>query len=435
MDIVREGMWIVSAGVFVIGCGSGSASSEGAGFYISHDAGTAGPGATTSDAVAPAASVGPVAPAPSTDPGAPQSGVGDDSDATATVTPASDASAPDAVAPAATGAPAAPGAPTATGVTPAVVAPSAAAAAATPAVGAAIAATPAAGDTGGAPTIGGCPIFPADNAWNTRVDNEQAYPVHPNSATYIASMSPDTHLHPDWGDWSSSMYGIPWETVPGSQAMVPMTFDVSDESDPGPYPFPANARVEGGPNSGGDMHVVVVDTGTCTLYETYASTYVGPGWSCSSGAKFDLTSDALRPDGWTSGDAAGLPILPGLVRVSEVQAGAIHHALRFTVSRTQQGYIHPATHAAGTSSTSLPPMGLRLRLKASVDVSKYTGAAAVILTAMKQYGLILADNGSNWFVSGDSDDAWIPLMDGVNSAFAQVTGNDFEAVQTGPIQK
>ena len=295
------------------------------------------------------------------------------------------------------------------------------------------AAAPAGDASGGAPTIGGCPIFPADNPWNTRIDDPQAYPVHPSSATYIASMSPGTHLHPDWGDWSSSKYGIPWETVPGSQALVPMTFDVNDESDPGPYPFPPDARVEGGSNSGGDMHVIVVDTGTCTLYETYASTFVGPGWSCSSGAKFDLTSNALRPDGWTSADAAGLAILPGLVRVSEVQAGAIHHALRFTVSHTQQGYIHPATHAAGTADASLPPMGLRVRLKASFDVSQFTGPAAVILTAMQQYGLILADNGSNWFVSGDSDDAWTPLMDGISTAFSQVTGDDFEAVQTGPI--
>ncbi len=301
--------------------------------------------------------------------------------------------------------------------------------------GASVTGNPAApdGSSGALPTVGGCAIFPADNPWNTRVDDPQAYPVHPNSATFIASMSPTTHLHPDWSDWSTNGYGIPWETVPGSQPMVPMTFDVSDESDPGPYPFPPTARVEGGSNSGGDMHVLVIDTGTCTLYETYSSTYVGPGWQCSSGAKFNLGSNALRPDGWTSADAAGLPIFPGLVRVSEVQAGAIHHALRFTMDSTQQGYIHPATHAAGTNDASLPPMGLRLRLKASFDVSKFTGPAAVILTAMQQYGVILADNGSNWFVSGDSDDAWTPLMDGVTQAFSQVTGSDFEAVQTGPI--
>jgi hypothetical protein len=424
MDIVREGTWIVSAGIVAVACSSGSASSEGAGLYIAHDGGSPGPAPTASDGVAPAPSAAPVA--ASIEGGAPEGAVegdsGTESDATATSATTSDGSVADS---AQAVAPAPPAATVATPAAPAVtVAP------------AAVAAAPAAvGSTGGAPTIGGCQIFPSDNPWNTRIDDPQAYPVHPNSATYIASMSPNTHLHPDWGDWSSSMYGIPWETVPASQPMVPMTFDVSDESDPGPYPFPANARVEGGAGSGGDMHVIVLDTGTCTLYETYSSTYVGPGWSCSSGAKFDLTSNALRPDGWTSADAAGLPVLPGLVRVSEVQAGAIHHALRFTVSSTQQGYIHPATHAAGSHDTSLPPMGLRIRLKASFDVSKFTGPAAVILTAMQQYGLILADNGSNWFVSGDSDDGWIPLMDGVSSAFSQVIGNDFEAVQTGPIQQ
>jgi hypothetical protein len=249
----------------------------------------------------------------------------------------------------------------------------------------------------------------------------------------MSNMSPGTRLHPDWGNWSTDHYGIPWQTVPGSQMPVPMTFQTASESDPGPYPFPPNARVEGGANSGSDMHVLVIDTGTCTLYETWSSTYVGPGWNCGSGAKFDLTSGALRPDGWTSADAAGLPILPGLVRVSEVQAGSIQHALRFTVSKSQQGYIHPATHAAGQSDSSLPPMGLRVRLKASVDLSPFSGAAKVIFTAMQQYGMILADNGSDWYVTGDSDDGWSPLMDGIAQAFSQVTGNDFEAVETGAI--
>jgi hypothetical protein len=282
------------------------------------------------------------------------------------------------------------------------------------------------------PTIGGCALFPADNPWNTRVDDTSKFPVHAQSDTFIANMG-GAHLHADWGPWSTDKYGIPWQTVPGSQPMVPMTFDYADESDPGPYPFPPNPLVEGGANSGGDMHVLVVDTGNCSLYETWNSTYVGPGWSCGSGAKFDLTSNALRPAGWTSSDAAGLPVLPGLVRVSEVNAGAIRHAIRFTVARTQQGYIHPATHAAGLHNPSLPPMGLRLRLKASFDVSQFTGAPAVILKAMQQYGLMLADNGSNWFVSGDSDDGWAPLMDAVNAAFGQVHGSDFEAVDTGPV--
>jgi hypothetical protein len=287
--------------------------------------------------------------------------------------------------------------------------------------------------SGPLPTIGGCAIFTADNPWNTRIDDPQKFPVHPQSATYIASMSPGTHLHADWGDWSTSHYGIPWQTVPSGQAGVPMTFTYASESDPGPYPFPANALVEGGAGSGGDMHVLVIDRGTCTLYETWSSTYNNPGWSCGSGAKFDLSSNALRPDGWTSADAAGLPVLPGLVKVSEVTGGAINHALRFTVSSTQQGYIHPATHAAGSANSSLPPMGLRLRLKASVDLSSYSGPSKVILTGMKQYGLLLADNGSNWYISGDSDDAWSSLMSGIAQAFNQVHGSDFEAVDTGPI--
>jgi hypothetical protein len=246
-------------------------------------------------------------------------------------------------------------------------------------------------------------------------------------------MSPTTHLHADWGDWSIDHYGIPWQTVPASQPLVPMTFQYASESDPGPYPFPPNALVEGGANSGGDMHVLVVDTGNCTLYETWSSTYVNPGWSCGSGAVFNLSSDALRPDGWTSADAAGLPVLPGLVRLSEVQSGAINHALRFTVSSSQQAYIHPATHAAGHVNASLAPMGLRLRLKATFDLSSFSGPSLVILTAMKQYGLILADNGSNWFITGDSDDGWTNLMGAIGTDFGKVHGSDFEAVDTGPL--
>jgi hypothetical protein len=246
-------------------------------------------------------------------------------------------------------------------------------------------------------------------------------------------MSPNTALHADWGDWSMNHYGIPWQTVPGSQPMVQVTFQYASESDPGPYPIPPNALVEGGANSGGDMHVLVLDTGTCALYETWSSTQNGSGWTCGSGAKFDLTSNGLRPDGWTSADAAGLPILPGLVRLAEVKAGSIQHALRFTISSSQQAYIHPATHAAGSANASLPPMGLRVRLKASFDVSPFGGPARVILVAMQQYGLILADNGSNWYVSGDSDDGWGSLMDPVSQAFSQVKGSDFEAVETGPL--
>jgi len=285
----------------------------------------------------------------------------------------------------------------------------------------------------GAPTASGCAIFPADNPWNTRIDDTSKFPVHASSATYMSKMSPGTHLHPDWGDWSMSHYGIPWQVVPSAQSAVPMTFQYASESDPGPYPFPVNALVEGGAGSGGDMHVLVVEAGTCVLYETWSSTFVGPGWTCGSGAKFSLGVNTLRPDGWTSADAAGLPIFPGLVKVAEVKAGAIHHALRFTMAATQQAYIHPATHAAGKADATLPPMGLRLRLKASFDASTFTGAARVIVDAMKQYGLILADNGSNWYVSGDSDDAWAPMMDALVQAFARILGSDFEAVESGPV--
>jgi hypothetical protein len=275
--------------------------------------------------------------------------------------------------------------------------------------------------------------LPADNPWNTRIDDTAAYPVNPSSATYIANMSPNTHLHPDWGDWSTDHYGIPWQTVPASQAMVPMTFDTADQSDPGPYPFPADARVEGGSDSGGDMHVLVIEEGTCALYETWNSTYLAPGWHAGSGARFALASNALRPDGWTSADAAGLPILPGLVKVAEVNAGAVDHALRFTMAHSQQAYIHPATHAAGDASAVLPPMGLRLRLKASFDLSGFAGPSLVVLTAMKQYGIILADNGSDWYITGDSDDAWTDLMDQLVGDFDKVLGSDFEVVETGPL--
>jgi hypothetical protein len=288
--------------------------------------------------------------------------------------------------------------------------------------------------TGGpVPTIGGCPIFPADNPWNTRIDDPTRFPVHPQWATYQAKMNLTTHVHPDWGDWSTDHYGIPWQTVPSTQPAVPMTFEYADESDPGPYPFPASAKVEGGAGSGGDMHVLVVVTGACSLYETWSSQYVAPGWSCGSGAKFDLSSNALRPDGWTSADAAGLPVLPGLVKVSEVRAGAVNHAIRFTMGSTQQAYIHPAVHAAGKSDPTLPPMGLRLRLKATFDMTPFTGATKVVLVAMQRYGIILADNGSDWYVGGDSDDAWTPLMDALVSDLAKVHGSDFEAVNTGPI--
>jgi hypothetical protein len=283
-----------------------------------------------------------------------------------------------------------------------------------------------AGGAAGSPTLAGCPMFPPDNPWNRDISRD---PVDPQSAAYIASISQDrTNLHPDFG--ANPAYGIPFVVVPGSQPKVPITFtDYGDESDPGPYPVPPDAPVE----AGSDRHVLVLNSGECRLYELFNASYVGPGWEASSGAIFDLRSNALRPDGWTSADAAGLPILPGLARYDEVAAGEIRHALRFTVRRSQRAYIHPATHFASTSSDpALPPMGLRLRLKASYDLSRFHGQSLVILRALQRYGMIVADNGASWFISGATDPRWDD--DDLNQ-LKTVPGNAFEVVQTGPIIK
>lgn len=286
-----------------------------------------------------------------------------------------------------------------------------------------------AGPTDPAPVIGGCQLFPNDNPWNTRIDDPVAYPVHPNASTYAANMHATAALHPSWGDYSTNKYGIPWQTVGAGQTKVPITFTFPAESDPGPYPFPLTIKLEAPSAS----HGIVLDTSTCSLYETSATTPSGTGFQAYSGAKFDLGSNALRRDGWVSTDAAGLPILPGLVRLAEVQAGAVNHAIRFTMNNTQSAYIHPAVHGSGLTGTQYPPMGLRLRLKASFSLSGFSGPALVILTAMKKYGVILADNGSNWYVSGDSDDGWTNLMGAINTAFGSVHGGDFEAVSSGAI--
>lgn len=293
-------------------------------------------------------------------------------------------------------------------------------------------ATPTGPPAAGSPTMvrngsfGTCPVFPADNAWNTDVS---ALPVAAGSAAYVASIGAGGHLHPDFG--GNGAYGIPYVAVSG-QTGVPVRFTAyGDESDPGPYPVPLGAPVEGGTSSDGDRHVLAVDVDHCRLYEMYRAFPAGDHWDADSGAVFDLRSDTLRPDGWTSADAAGLPILPGLVRYDEVASGAIHHALRFTVARTQQGYVHPATHFASSSTDpSLPPMGLRLRLKASFDVTPYHGQARVILDALKRFGMIVADNGSNWFVTGAADTRW---NDDDLSQLKTVPGSAFEAVDTGPI--
>ena len=209
-----------------------------------------------------------------------------------------------------------------------------------------------------------------------------------------------------------------------------MSFAYADESDPGPYPFPVDVPVEGGAGSSGDRHVLVLDKDNSILYETWDSHYVGPGWHCGSGAIFDLTSNRLRPDYWTSADAAGLPILPGLVRYDEVAAGQMNHAIRFTVQSTQRAFIHPATHyASSNTDPNAPPMGLRVRLKASYDISRFTGAARVILTTMKKYGMILADNGSDWFFTGATDARW---NDADLNQLKSVPGSAFEVVASGP---
>jgi hypothetical protein len=238
-------------------------------------------------------------------------------------------------------------------------------------------------------------------------------------------------LHPDWG--GAGQYGIPYVLVPATQPMVPMVFDTyPEDSDPGPYPFPPDAPVEGGAASSGDKHVIVADTGHCKLYEVWEGRKdaSGPGWTAANGAVFDLATNTYRPDGLTSGDAAGLPILPGLVRYDECAAGEIKHAVRFTVPKTQRGWIHPARHmASNTSDSTYPPMGLRMRLKASFDISTYTGMIAVLLRALKTYGMILADNGSAWFITGASDTRW---DDNDLAQLKKVPGSAFEAVYTGP---
>jgi hypothetical protein len=279
----------------------------------------------------------------------------------------------------------------------------------------------------GLPRIAGCRVFPADNPWNRDISND---PLDPNSSNYIAHMNGNTKfLHPDFG--SDPTYGIPYIVVSGTQPKVPITFEYADESDMGPYPIPPDAPIEGGAASTGDRHVLVIDKDSCLLYEMYNSNYVGPGWHSGSGAIFNLNSNLLRPDYWTSADAAGLPILPGLVRYDEIVAGQINHAIRFTVQSTQKGFIHPATHyASSNTDPNAPPMGLRVRMKTNYDISRFTGAAKTIVIAMKKYGMILADNGSDWYFTGASDTRW---NDADLNQLKTIPGNAFEAVASGSI--
>jgi hypothetical protein len=270
-------------------------------------------------------------------------------------------------------------------------------------------------------------VFPADNAWNRDISAE---PTDSNSDALIASCGAANSVHPDFGtEYGGVPWGIPFVAVSGSQPTVPVTFDYADESDPGPYPIPRTAPIEGGAASDGDRHVLVIDVDHWKLYELFDAHPVngGASWTAGSGAVFDLSSDALRPAGWTSADAAGLPVFPGLVRYDEVAGGAITHAVRFTCPRTRKAYIPPARHYASSSTDpNLPPMGMRIRLKASVDISGFPADVQVILTAMKKYGMLLADNGSGFYVTGAPDPRW---NDANIDTMKRLHGSDFEVVR------
>lgn len=273
-------------------------------------------------------------------------------------------------------------------------------------------------------------IFPADNPWNTPIDKA---PAHPRSDAYIKSVGLAKGLHPDFGTvYNGAPNGIPFVVVGKDHKKLPVAFAYAGQSDPGPYPIPDDPPIEGGPKSEGDRHVLIVSPAEKRLYELFHVRKTAQGWTAGSGAIFDLTSNKLRPAGWTSADAAGLPIFPGLARYDEaVEAGAIRHALRFTAQKTQRGYIAPATHYASRSTdANLPPMGLRVRLKAGYDIRKFPQTAQAILQCLKIYGMILADNGGDWFISGAPHPKW---NDEELSTLKRVKGSDLEAVYTGEI--
>jgi hypothetical protein len=278
-------------------------------------------------------------------------------------------------------------------------------------------------------------VFPSDNPWNQDITD---LPVHESSAAYIASIGASDNLHPDFGtEWAGAPNGIPYVAVTAATALVDVAFLYADESDPGPYPIPPDPPIEGGPDGTGDRHILMIDWSRCMLWELYAAWPPGEGdnphtdrWYAGSGAIFDLTSNDLRPDYWTSADAAGLPVFPGLVRYEEVvEEGVIDHALRFTVSSSQRAFIHPATHYASSSTDpDLPPMGLRLRLRDDYDVTGFPSEVQVILQALKTYGMLVADNGSDWFISGAPDPRW---SDDNLAELHSVQGSEFEVVYTG----
>ncbi len=271
-----------------------------------------------------------------------------------------------------------------------------------------------------------CPMFPSTNVWNTRITN---LPVNARSTAWLASMnSATTNLHPTFGPSTNQTvpYGIPYTVTQPGQPFVNVSFHYATESDSGPYPFGPNTPIEGGPASTGDRHALMVDPTNCTLYELYDARYSPAGSTAGSGAIWNLRSNALRPAGWTSADAAGLPVLPGLLRYDEVQSGSITHAIRVTAAHTDTSFIWPARHEAGTrTDPDLPPMGARFRLKSTFNLSGFSSQAQVVLRAMQQYGLILADNGSNWYFGGAATNAWPPAL--VNE-LKKVPASAFQAV-------
>jgi hypothetical protein len=281
------------------------------------------------------------------------------------------------------------------------------------------------------PSAPRCPVFPATNAWNQRVDT---LPVAPDSAQLISSVGLSAGLHADFGSglWDGGPIGIPFDVVSSTTPRSRVSFEYSGESDHVRYPIPKTVHIEGGRSSSGDRHAILLDRSACKLYELYGLyPQAGGGWRAGSGAVWNLRSNHLRPAGWTSADAAGLPIFPGLARYDEVARGVIDHALRFTAPRTRRAYVYPARHfAASSDDPALPPMGLRVRLKASFDISGFPPDARVVLQALKRYGMILADNGSPWYISGAPNAHW--NNDDLHS-LGRVTGADFEVVDTSSL--
>ena len=274
--------------------------------------------------------------------------------------------------------------------------------------------------------LGNLQVFPADNPWNTDILSED---TDPNSDNIIAGIGNELYLHPDFGTvWESAPIGIPYNLVGKDQPMKTISFQYNSESDPGPYPIPPDALAE----SGSDRHILVIDTVNFKLYELFNAIRDHDNWTAGSGAVFDLTSNALRPDFWTSADAAGLPVFAGLVRYEEVvEKGVINHALRFTVKNTRNAFVHPATHAASNNNNeNYPPMGMRVRLKAGFDITGFSPHIQVILKALKKYGMFVADNGSNWYISGGPDSRW---DDDELGELKSIQGSNFEVVKMGTV--